>query len=120
MGQFTIVGTSDASPTPSAVAAALSSPTALPSPTSHLGQVVVESPGAVQPTLTPVPPTLTPTPPPQPTDTPGASAPTETPSEPSATPEQTEPTPTAPPAPVGANTITLDDNAFSGGYTNKS
>ena len=52
MDQFMLGAASNASPTPSVAAAAISSPTALPSPTSRLGQVVVESPGAAPPTLT--------------------------------------------------------------------
>lgn len=117
--------------TPTPVAAAQAPNTSPPTPTAlvPLGQVVNGSPEslpatAVPPTDTPVPPTNTPVPP---TDTPVVAPPTEAAGPPTDTPQPVPPTeappppptdtPAPPPVPAGANTVNLDDAAFSGGYT---
>ncbi len=126
-GLFNALGIGNATPTPEPVATATSLP---PSPTVHLGGIIVGSPlpptPQPLPSSTPLPPTETPTgtpvpaPPTEepPTDTPAAPA---LPTRPSRKPQPTDtveqPAPTVPPpVPPGANSITLEDSSFAGGY----
>ena len=104
-----------ATPTVPVVGGLPPEPTASPT----LGQVVEGSPVTSLPTNTPVPPTATS--PPPPTDTPAPVPPTDTPAPPPTDtpvppPPTDTPVPPPPPPPVN-NTITLEDNAFVGGYT---